>query len=77
MDFTEDASIAKAAVSVGLDAAAALEACRDERFREIVERNREALYDLGHWGVPVLQVGELAVWGQDHIDLLFAASHAR
>lgn len=77
VDFTEDASIAKAAVSVGLDAAAALEACRDERFREIVERNREALYDLGHWGVPVLQVGELAVWGQDHIDLLFAASHAR
>lgn len=34
------------------------------------ERNREALFDLGLWGVPSFQLGNLAVWGQDRVWLL-------
>lgn len=34
------------------------------------ERNREALFDLGLWGVPSFQLGNIAVWGQDRTWML-------
>ncbi len=34
------------------------------------ERNREALFDLGLWGVPSFKLGDLAVWGQDRVWML-------
>lgn len=34
------------------------------------EANREALSDLGLWGVPSYQLGGLAVWGQDRLWLI-------
>jgi 2-hydroxychromene-2-carboxylate isomerase len=76
-DLTEDETLARLAVRAGLDAASAVAASREERFREVVERNRDALYELGHWGVPVLQTADLVVWGQDHIGLLLGAARAR
>ena len=40
---------------------------RDESWRERAEQNRQAMFDLGIWGVPSLRVGDTAVWGQDRL----------
>lgn len=40
-------------------------AMKDESWRDKVEANREALIDVGLWGVPTFKVGEQAFWGQD------------
>ncbi|HSD71041.1 MAG TPA: DsbA family protein [Woeseiaceae bacterium] len=34
-------------------------------WRAICEANREAMTDLGVWGVPVFRLGDTALWGQD------------
>ncbi len=31
------------------------------------EANRELMFTLGHWGVPCIRVGDVAVWGQDRL----------
>lgn len=38
-----------------------------------VEQNRQALTDLGLWGVPSFRVRETYFWGQDRLWLLKAA----
>jgi 2-hydroxychromene-2-carboxylate isomerase len=40
-------------------------AMKDESWRDKAEANREALIDVGLWGVPTFKVGEQAFWGQD------------
>lgn len=40
------------------------------QLRALLEDNREALVELGHWGVPVFQKGDEAFWGQDRIPWL-------
>ena len=37
------------------------------------ELNRQALLELGLWGVPSLRYGELTIWGQDRLDVLDVA----
>ena len=51
----------------GLSWADARLALKDEAWRTVAERNREDLLALGLWGVPSLQVQEVAVWGQDRL----------
>jgi 2-hydroxychromene-2-carboxylate isomerase len=51
----------------GLSWADARLALKDEAWRDVAERNREALLALGLWGVPSLQVQDVAVWGQDRL----------
>ena len=51
----------------GLSWADARLALKDEAWRAVAERNREDLLALGLWGVPSLQVQEVAVWGQDRL----------
>jgi 2-hydroxychromene-2-carboxylate isomerase len=51
----------------GLSWADARLALKDEAWRAVAERNREALLALGLWGVPSLQVQDVAVWGQDRL----------
>jgi len=43
-------------------------ALADHHWRAQAEENRQALFDLGLWGVPSFQVNDLpAVWGQDRL----------
>lgn len=74
-DMTDDDTLRTIAQRAGLEPEAVLSSLADESYRELAERHREALYELGHWGVPVMQVGDLVVWGQDHLPLVLA--HAR
>ncbi len=39
-------------------------------WRLMAERHQSELRDLGFWGVPVLCLGDVAVWGQDRIPII-------
>lgn len=45
-------------------------AMNDESWRETVQTNRDALTEVGLWGVPDFIIGDLALWGQDRDWLL-------
>ena len=40
------------------------------RWRESVEENYRQMHQLGLWGVPSFQYDDVAVWGQDRIDVI-------
>lgn len=50
-----------------------LEPREHPEWRDKLASNRQALLDMGLWGVPSLRVGELCVWGQDRLDVIDAA----
>jgi 2-hydroxychromene-2-carboxylate isomerase len=56
------------------------QALQDEAWRTTAEANRQALFDLGLWGVPSFRVHDTAVWGQDRLwalqDALLAGAPA-
>lgn len=62
--------------SAGLDWAEAQTHLADGEWEDIIEANRQAMYELGLWGVPSYHLidadGEtaLAVWGQDRLWLV-------
>jgi 2-hydroxychromene-2-carboxylate isomerase len=76
-DLTDDAVLASVAARVALDPQAVLASLGDETFRVVTDRNRDALYELGHWGVPVMRIDDFVVWGQDHVDLVIAEARRR
>jgi 2-hydroxychromene-2-carboxylate isomerase len=45
-------------------------AMNDESWRETVQTNRDALTEVGLWGVPDFVIGDVALWGQDRDWLL-------
>lgn len=47
-------------------------AIEDCSWKEKVRANREALAELGLWGVPSLRIGSYATWGQDRLPPLEA-----
>ncbi len=46
------------------------EQLRSQAWRSWAEANYQQMHELGLWGVPSFQYGDLAVWGQDRIDVL-------
>jgi 2-hydroxychromene-2-carboxylate isomerase len=42
-----------------------VEAITDDSWRETVVANRDSLTELGLWGVPNINIGSVAYWGQD------------
>jgi 2-hydroxychromene-2-carboxylate isomerase len=55
---------------VGISRAEALAAIEDRSWKEQGEANRQALTELGLWGVPSFRLGPHATWGQDRIPLI-------
>ncbi len=53
----------------GADVRAAVE---DQSWEEKGKANREALTELGLWGVPSLRIGSCSTWGQDRLPLVEA-----
>jgi 2-hydroxychromene-2-carboxylate isomerase len=60
------------AARAGLGEADVHRAIEDESWREKAQANRDALTDLGLWGVPSLRIGGYSTWGQDRIPLVGA-----
>jgi 2-hydroxychromene-2-carboxylate isomerase len=64
-DVATDAGLRKVTEKAGLfwpEVKAALDAFE---WRERCTANREAMTELGVWGVPVFHLGDIALWGQD------------
>lgn len=64
-DVATDDGLRKVTERAGLfwpEVKAALDA---NEWREECAANREAMTELGVWGVPVLRLGDIALWGQD------------
>ena len=75
VDVASDRGLRELATIAGLDADAALAAATapPDDWRAEADANREALLAMGLWGVPCFRIGELALWGQDRLDVLDAA----
>jgi len=56
----------------GISEAELRAAIEDSSWKESAKANREALTDLGLWGVPSLRIGSYSSWGQDRIPALEA-----
>ena len=51
----------------GISEAEVRAALEDESWKAKAKANRDALTALGLWGVPTLEIGRYATWGQDRI----------
>ena len=54
----------------GISEAEVRAAIEDSSWQESAKANREALTDMGLWGVPSLRIGSYSSWGQDRIPAL-------
>ena len=54
----------------GISEAEVRAAIEDSSWKESAKANREALTDMGLWGVPSLRIGSYSSWGQDRIPAL-------
>lgn len=62
----------KIAGRVGIGETDVRRALEDRTWKERALVNREALTELGLWGVPSLQIGSFSTWGQDRLPLIEA-----
>lgn len=74
VDVATDAGLREVAAEAGLDAAFVDRALADVRWKDVVEKNRETMYELEAWGVPTFRIGELVTWGQDRLPLVLDAA---
>jgi 2-hydroxychromene-2-carboxylate isomerase len=70
IDVAEDAGMEHVAEKSGLFWPELKAALADDEWRNLAEESREAMNDVGVWGVPSFKIGELALWGQDRDWLL-------
>jgi len=70
IDVATDKGMRRVAEQAGLFWPEVAAAMSEGGWREKVEQNRNALTDLGLWGVPTFKLGDLALWGQDRVWLL-------
>ena len=57
---------------VGIDEAEVRAALEDRSWKDQAADNREALTELGLWGVPSFRIGTYHTWGQDRIPFIEA-----
>ncbi len=67
LDAGSDRGLRTIAQRAGLPWDQCRQALQDEAWRATAETNRQALFDLGLWGVPSFRVHDTAVWGQDRL----------
>ena len=67
IDAGSDSGLRKIAERAGINWADAQDALADESWRQRAEANRQAMFELGLWGVPSFQFGDITTWGQDRL----------
>ncbi len=70
LDLASDTDMEQMATRAGLRWNEARDRLGDSHWKAKVEANREALDDLGLWGVPSFSIGHWSAWGQDRIGWL-------
>ncbi|RJF87920.1 2-hydroxychromene-2-carboxylate isomerase [Oleomonas cavernae] len=73
IDAASDKGLRQIVERAGLDWAVARPAMASDAWRGTAEVNRQAMIDLGLWGVPSLRFGEVSTWGQDRLWRIEAA----
>ena len=68
VDVATDAGLRLVCERAGLAWSDCSRALDDPALHARVEANTQRLLDLGHWGVPVLVLGDELFWGQDRIE---------
>ncbi len=72
-----DAGLEQIVTRAGLDWQTARSLLPDSSWRAWAENNRQAMYDLGLWGVPSFRYDSVSCWGQDRLWLIEEQIHAR
>lgn len=67
VDAGSDAGLRRIVKSAGLPWAEARSLVGNDDWRSEMEANRQAMFDLGLWGVPSFRTGDVATWGQDRL----------
>jgi 2-hydroxychromene-2-carboxylate isomerase len=67
IDAGSDRGLRQIVERAGLDWEQARDALEQNGWREVAERNREAMFAHGLWGVPSFVMNDTAVWGQDRL----------
>jgi 2-hydroxychromene-2-carboxylate isomerase len=67
LDAGSDRGLRRIVERAGLNWEHARDALRQNHWRAEAERNREAMFSHGLWGVPSFVVHDTAVWGQDRL----------
>lgn len=67
IDAGSDSGLRKIAERAGINWADAQDALADESWRQRAEANRQAMFELGLWGVPSFQFADISTWGQDRL----------
>ncbi|HJL29089.1 MAG TPA: DsbA family protein, partial [Polyangiaceae bacterium LLY-WYZ-15_(1-7)] len=67
VDVASDAGLAEVAAAAEVEAHVE-GALATEGWRQVVEANRDALSELGLWGVPSFRHGDWIAWGNDRLD---------
>ena len=75
LDLADPRHFARLCERVGLRVGD-VDAVPADEVRLLADRNREALYDLGVWGVPTLHAGDFVAWGQDRLPCIEAWLHS-
>jgi 2-hydroxychromene-2-carboxylate isomerase len=71
-DVARISELVPLAARVGIDEGEVRAAIEDRSWKGQAEHNREALAELGLWGVPSFRIGSYQTWGQDRIPFIEA-----
>lgn len=66
-DLATDAGLLHASRQAGLSDTAVLAKLKQGMDLALAEENRQALFNMGLWGVPSWQLGEFKTWGYDRL----------
>lgn len=72
-----DAGLERIVTGAGLDWQTARTLLTDTSWKVWAEANRQAMYELGLWGVPSFRYGSVTCWGQDRLWLIEEEIRAR
>jgi 2-hydroxychromene-2-carboxylate isomerase len=68
IDVSSDAGLRDVCERSGLAWDGCAQALLDPAIRARVDANTAAVGELGHWGVPLLVLGDEVYWGQDRVE---------
>ena len=68
--WDQPGALGQVLAQAGLVEAVLLDAMPENQAKEILERNAQAMYAAGHWGVPLMVYQDEPFYGQDRFDAL-------
>ena len=70
VEVSSDEGLMLVSERIGLTREDVNKALADDGWERIAESNRQAMVELGIWGVPSFKLGRHAIWGHDRLSIL-------